>query len=375
MNFTKAEKIKNIAVVVTVAVFVLLCSLGLLLLPKESFSESERRSLATLPELNVDNILSGKYANEFETYTLDHFPLRDEFRTLKAVTENYVFAKKDNGGLYISGGYISKLEYPMDDEMIDYAGDKFVSIKEKYFPDSDRVYLSIVPDKNKFLAESGGYLSIDYDKLVSDIREKTDAADIEYIDIFPLLSIEDYYRTDTHWREEKITDVADRILETMGASPTGEFTAKESEYPFYGVYHGQAALPVEPDTLKYLTNDVLDACKVEVVGAKGNGTDRIYNLTKASGRDPYEVFLSGAQAIITIENPSYEGEDARELVVFRDSFGSSLAPLLTGSYSKVTLVDIRYIDSSFLSNYVDFEGADILFVYSTIVLNTAKILK
>lgn len=375
MNISKAEKIKNFVVIITVGLFVLLCSLGLLFLPKENFSESERRSLATFPKFNTDTLLNGKFSKEFEDYTLDHFPLRDELRTLKALTENYVFAKKDNGGLFIADGYISKLEYPMDSSMIDYAADKFVSIKDKYFAESDNVYLSIVPDKNMFLAEKNGYLSIDYDKLVSDIKSKTDAAGIEYIDIFPLLSIDDYYRTDTHWRQEKITDVADKILETMGAEKTGEFSETTLDNPFYGVYHGQAALPVKPDTIKYLTNSTLEACKVEVVGASGKGTKNIYNMTKATGRDPYEMFLSGAQAIITIENPSYNGDDERELVVFRDSFGSSLSPLLVESYSKATLVDIRYIDSSLLEHYVSFDNADILFVYSTIVLNTAKILK
>jgi len=35
----------------------------------------------------------------------------------------------------------------------------------------------------------------------------------------------------------------------------------------------------------------------------------------------------------------------------------------------VTLVDIRYIQVGVLGRYVDFENADVLFLYSTLVLN------
>ena len=37
---------------------------------------------------------------------------------------------------------------------------------------------------------------------------------MQYIDIFPLLSIEDYYNTDTHWRQDCIVDVQN-ILPTL----------------------------------------------------------------------------------------------------------------------------------------------------------------
>ena len=63
------------------------------------------------------------------------------------------------------------------------------------------------------------------------------------------------------------------------------------------------------------------------------------------------------------------------MVLFRDSFGSSLAPLLLQGYRKVTLVDIRYMDPKLLSNYVNFQNADVLFLYSTLVLNSSGALR
>ena len=89
--------------------------------------------------------------------------------------------------------------------------------------------------------------------------------------------------------------------------------------------------------------------------------------------DPYELYVGGPVSLVTIDNPNADSE--KELIVFRDSFGSSLAPLLAEGYKKVTLVDIRYIQPGVLKSYIDFNGQDVLFTYSTMVLNNSETLK
>ena len=59
----------------------------------------------------------------------------------------------------------------------------------------------------------------------------------------------------------------------------------------------------------------------------------------------------------------------KELLLFRDSFGSSLAPLLVENYKKITLIDIRYMSSKLLGEFIEFGDQDVLFLYSTVVLN------
>lgn len=85
-------------------------------------------------------------------------------------------------------------------------------------------------------------------------------------------------------------------------------------------------------------------------------------MEKGAGNDPYELFLSGSISLLSIENPNAETD--RELIVFRDSFGSSLAPLLAEGYAKITLADIRYLPSSQMGKLLDFTDADVLFLYS-----------
>ena len=83
--------------------------------------------------------------------------------------------------------------------------------------------------------------------------------------------------------------------------------------------------------------------------------------------------MSGSKSILTIENP--EAETDRELILFRDSFGSSLAPLLAEGYAKITLVDIRYMQLERLEHFISFHGQDVLFLYSTSVLNNSEVIK
>ena len=62
-------------------------------------------------------------------------------------------------------------------------------------------------------------------------------------------------------------------------------------------------------------------------------------------------------------------------MIFRDSFASSLAPLLLDGYAKITLVDIRYLPSVRLGSFLTFIDQDVLFLYSVNVLNTSATIK
>ena len=74
-----------------------------------------------------------------------------------------------------------------------------------------------------------------------------------------------------------------------------------------------------------------------------------------------------------VKNPNAVTD--KRLIIFRDSYASSLVPLLLGAYEEITLIDLRYIDSARIGEYVDFTDADILFLYNTSIVNHAEMLK
>ena len=187
------------------------------------------------------------------------------------------------------------------------------------------------------------------------------------------MKLEDYYYTDTHWKQENLLFVAQTLSSGMGVPISTEYATKEAPEDFYGVYYGQLALPMKPDKIKYLTNPILESCVVTNFDTGMPVVSPMYDLSKATSKDPYELYLCGNSALVTIENPN--ALTSKELIVFRDSFGSSVVPLLATGYNKVTLVDIRYINSGMLGSFIKFDNQDVLFLYSTLVLNSSTSFK
>ena len=109
-----AKKTKNIVVTVVMVAFFLSASIFAWLKPADEFSYSERRKLSQFPELSFKTVFSGGFMSSFENYTLDQFPLRDEFRTLKAIVALNVFNQSANNDIYIVDGYAGKIEYPLN---------------------------------------------------------------------------------------------------------------------------------------------------------------------------------------------------------------------------------------------------------------------
>lgn len=345
-------------------------TLGLWLGPRQQISEGERRPLAQFPELTGKAVFSGRFMEAFADFTLDQFPLRDGFRTLKAAFHTYALGQRDSNGIYIAQGHAAQLNYPLDRDSLDHAANRLNYLYNTYLEDS-RVVMAIVPDKGCYLAEASGRPALDYGAMVTYFRETLPWAQV--LDLRDTLSLSSYYRTDTHWRQECLLPSAEVLCESLGVSaPKGEdFTPVTLAEPFPGVYAGQAALPLEADSLTMLTSPLLENCTVYNWETDQEGT--VYDLAKAEGSDLYEVFLSGPRSLLTIHNPA--GQPGKELIVFRDSFGSAMVPLLVEDYETVTLVDIRYLQSAMLNKYLDFSGQDVLILYSTLVLNNSETMK
>lgn len=345
-----------------------------LVIPSKDVSYSERRKLQTFPAFSISSVFSGDFMERFDKYTLDQFFLRDQFRSLKAYIEFNIFNKADNNDIYVIGDSVYKMEYPINLNHITNMSLYLNSVAEKYLENCN-VYYSIIPDKNYFVAKDNGYLAIDYQLLEKMMTENT--KNMTYINIIDSLEIDDYYRTDTHWKQEELGKVVEKLSDEMSfTNDLSQIEYKPITYsPFYGVYYGQSALNISPDILTYLETDTIKKAIVTNIEYKGDVINQpgIYNEEKLGKMDSYDVFLSGATPLITIENPS--NITGKELIIFRDSYASSIAPLLIEEYSKITLIDLRYVSNKIIGDYVDFADQDVLFLYSTLLINNSNILK
>ncbi len=362
----KTEKIKSIAVISLTGAFLAGFSGFAWLKPDDAFSLSERRLLAQLPTVSP---LDSSFSTKFDSYATDQFPLRDIFRTIKANTATKLLMQKDNHDIYVVNGSASEIDYPLDEKSILHAADRLKNIYNKCLDETNDIYFSVVPDKGAFIAAENGYPAYEYDTLREKFAESMDFATEIRID--ELLSIDDYYLTDSHWSQDRLLPIADRIASAMGVELNAEYETVTLDSPFYGVYSGRSGLSLKPDQLKLLTNELLDS--LTVYDAETSSDIPVYDLTKAEGRDPYETFLSGSKSLLTVKNPNASTD--RRLMIFRDSFGSSLSPLFFEGWSEVTIIDIRYITPDILPKLLDFENADVLFIYSASVINNSETLK
>ena len=341
--------------------WIVVFSAAQILMEDETVSTSERRHLASFP----DYVYSRTYAEDVEDYLLDQFPYRDGFRSIKANVNYHVLQKLDNNGVSLNGDMIFQSLYPTNAASAAHFVRKTQAVCRNLTADN-HAYLAVIPDKN-YYAEEPIFLHLDYPAIYA-AAEQTG---LPLIDLRTIMRLDDYYQTDTHWKQENLDKVVEKLSETM------QFPYRKQEYTahrfdsFYGVLYGQAAVKHRPEPLTYLTNDATDGA--EVFYLENPKLHTVYAPQALDSWDAYEVFLDGASAYIEITNPAQQS--GRELVVFRDSFGSSLIPLLIPYYSHITVVDNRYIRQEHLTKYLTFTDQDVLFLYSTAMINNSFSLK
>lgn len=78
------NKITDILTCVLFCAFLFSVFALFLFLPEQDFSEKEKRYLAEKPELTWENVSSGGFSGEVETYLADNMPGRDFFVGLLA---------------------------------------------------------------------------------------------------------------------------------------------------------------------------------------------------------------------------------------------------------------------------------------------------
>jgi len=361
--------------VIVVSFFLVLVGFAVaeICMPDQEISKSERRYYETWPEFSMKAVMDGNYMRDMENYLLDQFVGRDVFRIAKTEIETTLFGKTDANNYVKVDDYLFELDYDWSKKQITKTAQEFAKMQEKWFADAN-VYYSVISDKASFLPKEAYPVGDDGFTVGEMQKHLTDAV---YIDLYPYLSLEDYYKTDLHWRQEAIIDVAELLLAGMQGEenaklPAADYTSEQITDAFYGGYAGASAYQINPDELYALSSEVIE--NAVVFDYESNKETTVYAPEKIDGTDAYDYYLWGARALLRIENPLCE--NGKKLLVFRDSFGSSIAPLLLRGYEEVTLVDLRYLSASFLPNFIETENyEDVLFLYSENVLRNSGSLK
>lgn len=273
----------------------------------------------------------------------------------------------DENGMYqLDGQWLEAMPELDEDSVTSFAG-RLNAYVQGSLGGAGSVYYAAIPDKSWYLAEEGA-LTLDHGRLEELLASSLTEA--EGISLTGALEPGDYYLTDRHWRQERLQNVLDTLGKAMDFSVKLDSFTAESYTPFRGNYAQHLNSPPE-ESFSYLTGGLLD--KIRADSYQYPDLTGIYDRTKLESDNTYDFFLGGVSPLVTLESPGAAGD--RELVIFGDSYASCLAPLLCAEYKTVTIVDLRFIFSTLLPDMVDFEGKDILFLYSDWVLNNSAMLR
>ena len=362
MDNNNKTNTKNKIITISFCLILVVTFLMNLLTKDNELSTSERRKLEQFPKLSLESITNSTFMNKLDTYSTDQFIFRNTFREIKAWFNNNIYFKKDNNNLFVKNNAIYKMEYPLNEYNLNKTLDKISNVYAKYLKNTNtKVYYSIIPDKNYYL-ENDDHLKMDYTKLIN-IAENT-LKYMTYIDITDELELNSYYKTDLHWKQECLNDVVSKLQKGLNLPHVSTEYIEKDLGDYYGTYYSQLKTNVPADRIYALTNSTIS--NLEVYNYETNKFVDVYSNKQTM--DKYDTYLHGATPLLRIDNKNIE--EKKELIIFRDSFASSLAPLLTENYSTIYLVDLRYIDSKLLENYITFNDQDVLFIYSTTILNS-----
>ena len=89
---------------------------------------------------------------------------------------------------------------------------KINSLCEKYL-ENNKKYFSIIPDKEYYLNEN--LLNTNFKELENTVKSNL-KENIKYVNISDTLNLEDFYKTDMHWKQENLENIVKRLENELG---------------------------------------------------------------------------------------------------------------------------------------------------------------
>lgn len=336
------------------------------IMPDRFYSENENRMLQQNPVLTLQGLADGSFMDNFEAYLTDQFPLRDEAIYVKSLIERILGKKEENGAYIGSDGFIFDRQTPYNEEGMRELAEAINAFKKEnpqlntvfaLSPNSSCIYSEKLPEyletENQAQQIESFYALLDKDIIKTDITEALMEAKKEN----PV-----FYKTDHHWTTRGAFSAFEKLQEPLG------FEMKAEDYEFYNVTNRfKGTLSAKVTSVS--SEDSLEVCIpkgsegsffIDFYGEKEKSASFLYK-EKLRDKNKYEVFLGGNYAMLSVTTAL---ENDRKLVVIKDSFANCLLPMLTPYFSKILVLDPRYMTESVSTILQEDKYTDLLFLYN-----------
>lgn len=345
------------------------------LLPKQTFSEMENRSLQRTPQLTLDNLFSKKFAEDTESFVTDHFPFRNEWVSVKSTMEQLRLQQENNGIYKGKDGYLfEKFEMP-DYELVT----KLIGAVNTFAGKHAKAHttfmlaptsIGMYPDKLPWLASA--YPQAKVNGIITDQLKQTEG--LKVIDGFDFLrpaaygASPIYYHTDHHWTTYGAYLAYKAYAEKLGWEPKTEsdFNVETVTDSFLGSYHTKSQWGgLTPDSVQvYLPKQPVES---EMYIADNDVTlTGLYDSSFLAKKDKYSYFLGGVHALMTITTRlEPEDVDLSKLLVIKDSYAHSVLPFLALHVPEIHVIDLRYFNGSISDYMAANDIRDVLMLFNT----------
>lgn len=307
-----------------------------MVLPPRAFSDMENRVLAQSPAFSAKALLSNTYTLKYEEFVNDQFVGRNGWITVKSLSETALGKQENNGIVYGRDHQLFQEAATLDETQL-WRNVNFIRQFGEAHPDKE-ITFTVIPTSYAILEEKlpTGLPVIDQKGIIQGIyRELGDS--ISICDIVPALweNREDYiyYRNDHHWTTLGAHLAYEEYMAGLGREPIPLDSLEAREVNgFYGTYFSKAKKwDAVPDVITWYEVGAQD------VTVDGEQVDGLYNHDMWEQRDKYAAFLHGNNGLTT-----FAGRGEGSVLLFKDSYGNSLAPFLAESFAEIHVVDLRY---------------------------------
>ncbi len=278
--------------------------------------------------------------------------------------------KKEINGIYTVEDQMVQTFTGYDDEVVN-ASIKAMNEFAMKFPDkqfsfmlvptSQEIFDSKIPQYIGAISEKD-FIDDTYDKLQGitpvDCRSYIVQHSNEYI----------YYRTDHHWISLGAFYAYQSAAITLGYSAyqLNEFNIETVSEDFRGsLYSRTLDDSITPDLINYffLRNGEPNVEMTCIDNGKANTHNSLYVRDFLKIKDKYSSFTGNNVPVVIIET---DVDTDKSLLLIKDSYAHSLVPFLSKHYSKITMIDMRYINTS-ISRIINLdEYQQVMFMYNVI---------
>lgn len=368
---------------IIISVFVLMLSIFVIILicPADNKSAvEENRTLATMPPLTKDSLLSGEFEQGFESFIDDNLGFRSFFTSLNELLSSAKGIRTPAGRLVytdtdIGTGTTQKSSLLIVNKTIFELFVKNTAHEEEYieavnkyakYLDSDiNLYAALIPTQLEFQEPIYANMQDSQKETIDYIYNQFDSR-IKTVDMYSKLQQHSseyiYFRSDHHWTPLGAYYGYTAFSEASGIAPADKSKFEKNTIPnFLGYLYRQAAAPEianEPDTIEWYNTDKDNQVELSMQGFK-NGevipyTSPLFDKTKAS----YNFFLSGDHPLAELVNPSAATD--KTIVIIRDSYANAFTPWIINNYRTVVLVDPRTYKADFKEVVDEYQPDDVL---------------